>query len=456
MPLAKPAPWNARTGLVALEYQWYLRAPVVLPLWRSSPSVTTPLVNLGRAKVDARIQANATPITSWVTTAGGAALRIPNPDSGNNVGEIEFGTPISIAAGKDFTCAVVLSPDYPSAPSNPGIWRSGAGGGGSTFIITHGATRDIWVRLNGTNILNPTATNRFPQGVRGVYTIVVRSGVDVQFWMNGALVSSATHAIATPAFTIEQIGWQASLNPVDQLGGDWETVIIDDRAWPKEMVKRWHADPFGPFRYDRPQRRYKSAAGPVVLTVADCSHGHTVDNVALTQANTLAVAEALHAHAVDNVALTQANTLVVADALHDHAVESPSLTQANVLAVADALHAHSVESPTLSLASLLELADAFHSHSVDSPPLTQANILAVAEALHAHLADAPILVQANVLAVADALHAHSVDNVLLAVLGAADPAKSQITDVRHRNEIGDVTHRTEVTDVRHRNEITEM
>jgi len=56
----------------------------------------------------------------------------------------------------------------------------------------------------------------------------------------------------------------------------------------------------------------------VTLTVADATHGHSVDNAVLTQAHTLAVAEAGHGHAVDNVVLVQASTLAVFNALHSH------------------------------------------------------------------------------------------------------------------------------------------
>lgn len=156
----------------------------------------------------------------------------------------------------------------------------------------------------------------------------------------------------------------------------------------------------------------KSAvSGTILLIVADASHGHTTDGIALSQAHALAVADALHAHATDAILLTQAHVLVLDDALHAHAADTVTLTQAHALIVADAAHAHAADNVVLDFSTALEVADAAHAHAADSLTLSQAHVLAIADAVHAHLADSPALAQQHVLAVSDALHAHLADQL---------------------------------------------
>lgn len=183
-------------------------------------------------------------------------------------------------------------------------------------------------------------------------------------------------------------------------------------AWFNPRRRRPGRGPYSRGRYFRPRIEHRGS--PVLnytLVVADATHGHAVDNVSLTQANTLTVADATHGHAVDAVALIQAHVLTLQDALHAHSVDSVSLTQAGTLAVADATHAHSVDALDLVQANVLAIQDALHAHAADSVTLSQAGTLAVADATHGHTVDSVALVQAHVLAVADALHSHAADGV---------------------------------------------
>lgn len=69
--------------------------------------------------------------------------------------------------------------------------------------------------------------------------------------------------------------------------------------------------------------------GGISLVVADSTHAHAVDNVALTQAHALVVAEATHAHTADNIVLSIADvTLFVADSVHAHSVDEVGVAQA--------------------------------------------------------------------------------------------------------------------------------
>lgn len=175
------------------------------------------------------------------------------------------------------------------------------------------------------------------------------------------------------------------------------------------------------------------ASGGVTLTVADCAHAHTADNITLSQAISLVVADALHAHSADNLDLVQQSTLSVQDAQHAHAADnidmtsgatlgvqsithghvadSPALVQANILSVDEVLHGHLTDSVDLTHAHVLQVAGSVHSHAAGSPTLDISVTLVVTDALHTHAVDSPGLIQAHVLQVLDALHAHAADNI---------------------------------------------
>jgi len=116
----------------------------------------------------------------------------------------------------------------------------------------------------------------------------------------------------------------------------------------------------------------QGAYGPVSLTVADLAHSHSLDNVAVTQANTLAPADLAHAHALDSPTLEIAGTLVVADLAHGHALDNVALTQANTLAVNDLAHGHSLDN--ISLAGVYTLDSSFEcGNGVEDSPFQSGN-----------------------------------------------------------------------------------
>ena len=178
--------------------------------------------------------------------------------------------------------------------------------------------------------------------------------------------------------------------------------------------------------------------GSTVLVVQDATHGHTAENVALTQKQLLAVADATHSHTAEAPALVQAFLLtvadathahtadnldldigsillVVADAAHSHTAENVALTQKQLLTVADTLHAYTADNLDLVPSGAIELvvADATHSHTADNITIeyTAAPTLVVAGATHAHTADNIALTQKQLLTVADTLHAHTADTI---------------------------------------------
>jgi len=83
-----------------------------------------------------------------------------------------------------------------------------------------------------------------------------------------------------------------------------------------------------------------SGSSSVTLTLADSTHGHTADNVALSEAPYLTIADALHGHAGGNVTLgvTGEVVLAVAAALHAHAADSLALSLPGLRVIAAGRH----------------------------------------------------------------------------------------------------------------------
>jgi len=169
--------------------------------------------------------------------------------------------------------------------------------------------------------------------------------------------------------------------------------------------------------------------GSTPLVIADATHSHAADNLALTQHNVLAIQDATHGHAADNLALTQHNILAVQDASHGHTADSPTLGVG--LVVQDATHGHTADNLGLTQHHVLAIQDAAHGHAADNLALTQHNVLAIQDAAHGHAADNLALTQHNVLAVADALHAHAADNLTLTAHDPGGPVALVIQDAAH-------------------------
>ncbi len=114
----------------------------------------------------------------------------------------------------------------------------------------------------------------------------------------------------------------------------------------------------------------EAAGGSTVLVVADATHSHTAENVALTQKQLLTVAETLHDHTADNLDLVPSGAieLVVADATHSHTADNITIeyTAAPTLVVAGATHGHTADNIAILQAHLLAVADATHDHTADT------------------------------------------------------------------------------------------
>jgi hypothetical protein len=153
------------------------------------------------------------------------------------------------------------------------------------------------------------------------------------------------------------------------------------------------------------------------LAASDASHGHAADALTLSAAYALTVDDATHAHAADSLALDVGLSLTVADATHAHTADAPVLTAAETLAVQGATHAHAADALVLAAGEALAVQDATHGHAADNITLdvSGAAVLAVQDATHAQTADSLDLATAQAIAIAAALHGHTADAVTLAV-----------------------------------------
>ena len=154
-----------------------------------------------------------------------------------------------------------------------------------------------------------------------------------------------------------------------------------------------------------------ASGGGVTLTIQDVLHGHSADNLLLTQQHSLAVNEALHSHAVDNIDLTQQNILSILEVLHAHSADNVVLLGDSLLSVADTLHNHSVDNIDLSVAHALAVAEALHIHSSQNVDLQTGDILEIQSTGHAATADNVALIQSHVLAIDETLHALVSENI---------------------------------------------
>lgn len=223
--------------------------------------------------------------------------------------------------------------------------------------------------------------------------VVAGGGKGREVWRNGVRIASNTSATAsrnTVSVPFCLGGYSGAVdNEADNV--DVALFVVSAVAWSDAECKAWCANPFAATFAPMLEWLPDAAGGGSAadLTIADASHAHAADNLALTTASSLTVADATHAHAADNLALTTASSLTVADAAHAHTADNLALTTASILTVADAAHAQAADNLGLSLGGspTLTVADAAHAHTADALSLSAQLALAVQDALHAHTSD---------------------------------------------------------------------
>ena len=195
--------------------------------------------------------------------------------------------------------------------------------------------------------------------------------------------------------------------------GMFSSFLLDDRAWTPDEVAAWSRDPNILLDFNSLYVWDEAAGGGVNLIIADSAHGHTADNLVLTQAHQLGVDDADHAHTANEIVLQAAAELGINPADHAHSADNLVLTQAHILVLQDGAHAHTADNVVLQSAGTLEIAGGLHANTANNIDLTQAHILAIADAAHAHAADNVTLDSSAIVVIQDSTHAHAADSLAL-------------------------------------------
>lgn len=250
-------------------------------------------------------------------------------------------------------------------------------------------------------------------------------------WVNGEQQASGTTSTGTyPGNT----GWRlfdATLGNQSWTGGG-ASVQAYDRVLTDQEIKLLSTRPaILHERVDPKVYLFLGAAGSVELVVAAINQSQSVDNVALTQANTLSVNAVDQSQNVDNVVLTQANTLSINAIDQDQSVDNVDLTQSINLSVNAVDQSQNVDNVVLVQSNVLALNSVDQDQSVDNVVLTTGVTLSLQEIGQSQGVDNIDLVQANVLAVNGIDQAQTVDNITLStgiLLAVAALSQSQSVD----------------------------
>jgi len=105
----------------------------------------------------------------------------------------------------------------------------------------------------------------------------------------------------------------------------------------------------------------------VILVINQATHAHTVDNLITTSSvTTLVITDGHHTHLADTALLNALVALAVADSTHAHATDPVALGN-YFLPIQEAMHAHSTDPIAL---NTLKINEALHSHAADNLTLT--------------------------------------------------------------------------------------
>jgi hypothetical protein len=171
----------------------------------------------------------------------------------------------------------------------------------------------------------------------------------------------------------------------------------------------------------------------VNLTVASASHGHSVDNVAITQVHGLTVASGSHAQSAESPVLTQVYEIAAQPASHAHIAETLALTQLHELVAQDATHSHAAANVVIVQSHELVAQDASHAHTSDTPVIAVIHNLEVQAASHGHVAESLTLSQVHELAVDSATHLHTAQSPIVKTISIVylDPGGDAVQAIGH-------------------------
>lgn len=146
---------------------------------------------------------------------------------------------VDIPANASWTVQVIID-GYGSTGANPGFFRSGTAANGTTFLLDNGGARRPWIRVAGTNVLNPTTGAQWTAGA--TLNLICRfvNGASVSVWFAKDRQHHATHAVSQDAASIWLMGQQSGS---DYVTGNLVLSRMWLRALPDMTIKELAADP---------------------------------------------------------------------------------------------------------------------------------------------------------------------------------------------------------------------
>lgn len=261
---------------------------------------------------------------------------------------------------------------------------------------------------------NFTESHGYSTGVYYKEDLVFNSGTGL-FYVDGALKSGVTSAYtwSGPAYSGVRVlsRRQASAPSIDLIfNAAQDEFRIADFIPSADWLATEYANQNDPETFATAGTP-EAGGGGDTLSINDGAHGHSGDNVTLSQVHSVTIQDSIHDQAADSVTLSQVHTLASADGAHDQTADSPVLSQVHPLGIADAAHDHSADSASLSQNHTLDSTDSAHSHAADHITLSVGNTLDVQDAAHGLSSDIATLSQVHTLALNGGLSAHSAENV---------------------------------------------
>lgn len=200
---------------------------------------------------------------------------------------------VEVPAGSDWTFLAVIGEIAPSG-ANPGFWRAGSTSGATSFVIQYGATNRPWVRVAGSDILQPMTGPQWTTGRDLVVLCRFVSGARVDVWFDGAQRYSAATTVTTPALSDADgiYHWGLQSPSIEHMGGTWALAGFWSRALSDAEMRQLADEPFSVYRYRR-VRVYSlpaasGIAGAVSVALADATAAGTATiAVSATSAATL-------------------------------------------------------------------------------------------------------------------------------------------------------------------------
>jgi len=129
---------------------------------------------------------------------------------------------------------------------------------------------------------------------------------------------------------------------------------------------------------------YVSAGGAISLVINDINQSQSIQNINLTQNNTLSVQSIDQDQYLETISLTQANVLSLSNLSQSNTLDNVVLSQSTLLVLQNLLQQQTINNINLQQASTLTLSNLAQSHNIDSVVLGAGLNLAIQSLNQAH------------------------------------------------------------------------